>query len=536
MKVTNVKAHNFASYKELDIDMSGRGLTLVHGANGSGKSTLCDLIAWTLFGTTSKNGPVTDVVSWPGTAATEVTVQLVTENGNIAVTRKRGLTPKQGNDLFFTVDQGDLQRGKDLQDTQKRLSSLLAVTPDQYLLSAYMHEVSQTSAFFTTTAKNRRELCEQMIDLSLAKSLQEKTKTELKTLGKAQTKLAQDLQVKTEVLQTIQTNLKHANEYAKTWTDKQNKAIKDAEKSIEQFGIQRTNRLQTLQADIQRFDAYAFTNKIETLKQQIAQYVSVCSTCGAPLKSQELQALQKELAETTAELKYKQIERAQLEAQYDYALKNVNPYQAALERLREETNPHSTNTSELSAKAAELKERVQEWQANLEQVNKQMHLLEVLASVLEPFRSTLIDRTITEIQDGVNDLLTRFFDSEITVEFNVADADKVEVDITKNGNACSYGQLSKGQRQILKLCFGVSVMKTTSSRLGVHFDQLFFDEAFDGLDYEFKGRAFSLLTELAQQHDSVFVVDHSLELKSLFDNQIEVALVEGQSVLNEKAG
>ena len=104
-----------------------------------------------------------------------------------------------------------------------------------------------------------------------------------------------------------------------------------------------------------------------------------------------------------------------------------------------------------------------------------------------------------------------------------------EVSIQKDGNEASFTQLSKGQRQILKLAFGCAVMKGVSNHKGIHFDQIFFDEALDGLDETMKSRAFHLLEELSIDHESVFVVEHSESLKSMFSNSYKVSLDNGES-------
>jgi DNA repair exonuclease SbcCD ATPase subunit len=64
MRILSCQAQNFGSYKELNLDLADIGLSLVYGRTGSGKSTLPDVVAWTLFGTTAKDGAADDVRSW----------------------------------------------------------------------------------------------------------------------------------------------------------------------------------------------------------------------------------------------------------------------------------------------------------------------------------------------------------------------------------------------------------------------------------------------------------------------------------------
>ena len=58
MKLLRMSAENFGSYKTLDVNLTGQGLTLVQGPTGCGKSTLLSLPCWILFGQTDKGGSV----------------------------------------------------------------------------------------------------------------------------------------------------------------------------------------------------------------------------------------------------------------------------------------------------------------------------------------------------------------------------------------------------------------------------------------------------------------------------------------------
>ena len=73
-------------------------------------------------------------------------------------------------------------------------------------------------------------------------------------------------------------------------------------------------------------------------------------------------------------------------------------------------------------------------------------------------RGQLLKSVLRQIETSTNKYLEKHFDSEIKVVLTIDDTDKVEVSIQKNGHECVFAQLSKGQRQLLKLCFGISVM------------------------------------------------------------------------------
>ena len=121
MKLISVAAQNFGSYKQLDFNLSGQGLTLISGPTGAGKSTLCDLVPWTLFGKTAKNGQADEVRSWGIRDTTSASVQLYLNNEHVVVYRARG---NKDNDLYFWRGNGPHERGKDIPDRKStRLNS-----------------------------------------------------------------------------------------------------------------------------------------------------------------------------------------------------------------------------------------------------------------------------------------------------------------------------------------------------------------------------------------------------------------------------
>ena len=129
---------------------------------------------------------------------------------------------------------------------------------------------------------------------------------------------------------------------------------------------------------------------------------------------------------------------------------------------------------------------------------------------------------MNEIQDHANRLFNTYFESILNIELKAEEADRLEATIHKNGNECSYTQLSKGQRQVLKLCFGLAVMQMAADQHGISFTQLFFDEVLDGCDDSIKRRAIKMFEDM--EGKQIFLVEHSKEIKSMAENLIHVSI------------
>lgn len=474
MKILSVKAQNFGSYKELSFDFSSQGLTLIQGANGSGKSTLCDLIPWTLFGRTAKGGAVSEVLTWPGD---QITTATLTMADGFTYTRRRG--SKSGdNDLYWRTRLDDVQngvshRGKDLNDTQRLINLQLGMDYDLYLASAYYHEFSQTAQFFTTTAKNRRTICEQLVDLSLPKSLQTKASEEIKIKAKTQSEYIIKISSLASNLTLLQRLQASESTKASAWDYTQ--------------GVQKEKALKAYQA-------------FEAGRKRII--MNKCHTCSTVL------AAPKEVYDGSA-----------------------NPHYAAIERLEQEQNPYTGSLKDYGVEITATETARRDTANASNGLRNEIEELELLQQVIQDFRSVSISNTISFVEEKTNSFLTDFFDAEIRVSFTVAEADKLEVEIQKDGNQATYTQLSKGQRCILKLCFGLAVMQTVSNHHGITPNALFLDEALDGLSSEMKEKAFRLFETISQGTESVFVVEHSEHLKPMFSNSYTVRLTNEGSVI-----
>ena len=492
MRIVSAKVQNFASYKELEFEFNEQGLCLIQGATGSGKSTLCDVIPWVLFGTTAKNGAADDVIAWASSETTSGTVTL--DINSLVVTIIRTRAP---NDLYYITTTGLLQRGKDLKDTQKQINELLGMTAETYLAGAYFHEFSKTAAFFTTTAKNRREICEQIVDLSFVKKLQERLATETKLVKHR-------LEKNTKYLEQVETEIAKTSETITYLTSKQETFEKD--KTKEAFDLTKLIESNTHELLSQK-------NQVAKLREEVG-HAGKCKACGAT--NTVLTQRYNNASQTVRLLESK-----------------IESYTTQLKKVEQRQNTYDKDLEVYETKFLKLVGNLESLQGTYNVYTQEALDLELLQESTETLRKHSIEDTIHFIMNSTNDYLSNYFDAEIKVEFDVSNNDKIEVSIYKDGNSCSYTQLSKGQRGLLKLCFGVSVMNAVSNKSGIQFNTIFFDEALDGLDDTLKVKSYGLLSQLALSYENVFVVEHNEALKSMFNKSYRVTLQDGVSQIEE---
>lgn len=217
--------------------------------------------------------------------------------------------------------------------------------------------------------------------------------------------------------------------------------------------------------------------------------------------------------------------------------KSVNPYTEQLEGAKAQVNAYSEqyeleaaqessyagNITEGETALAEHQKVMADLNAAMTALTHRHASLELLYNLSFDLRGQLLAQAVGDIETQTNKYLEKYFDSEIKVDFTL-DADDLEVSLQKSGHQCSYKQLSKGQRGLLKLCFATAVMDAAANTGGVHFSAVMMDEALDGLDNSLKLKAFRLLEDLSTTHETVLVVDHSEELQNLFSRKFKVEM------------
>lgn len=508
MRIISCHATNFASYEELKFDFTKQGLTLVQGATGSGKSTLCDLVSWTLFGRSAKDGTVDEIRRWNSEETTSACLTLDLKDKRVAIFRTRA-----PNDLYFYAYEDCKEavqtRGKDLNDTQKLINTLLGFDHALYQAAAYFHEFSQTGQFFIATAKSRRALCEQLVDLSLPKLLQTNVSEETKALEKQTQEHENKIQLYADRIRQLERHdYKEKADNFETDKSKVSSSLRSRIESLKESMMHDSDILRVL---------YKIRNQISALND-----TGKCETCGALKELKELEELKEE-------------ERYAKECLYVNSSKasKVRDLEKELSKELNKENVFGELEAKRQADLAKQTDLLITATTAKETLTAQLVDLTLLTQVLETFRGTLITNTVNQLNSKLNQLLNDYFDAEIRVQLEVVGADKLEITIHKDGNVCSFSQLSKGQRQLLKFAFSVAVMEAVANQHGISFNCLFFDEALSGLDETMKRKAFSLFESLALNHESIFVIDHSEDFKILFSNRYDVTLESGSSKIEK---
>lgn len=537
MKLLAATVSNFGSYKKLDYKFHNQGLALIYGSTGSGKSTLQDIPIWVLFGITAKDGAADDVKSWTNEGEpTTGTLTVQVRDEIISITRIRGQSGQ--NDLYWDVlGQNKLIRFKDMIETQKQLNLKLGVDSYLFSLASYYNEFAASNTFFTAKASDRREFFEALADLQLPTLLTERIKDEKKESKKNHTEQLEKFnrqEGRLEYLRKSQTSIKAD---AIRWRQTQDTAIKEAQVKANSFDKDKELRIITITHKLNKFEENHL-EKIKKLKEHQAIELINCKTNKTCINCGHIRTID------AAHLEAKTLQHIS-SIDNEYAVEN--PHISELQEIQNSQNPYLYNvqsettkqnpfTSQIERTDKDLKDTMSlhhSVKVDLESINHRIISLIQLNDLTEQLRSYLLQQTIKTINNQTNTLLEKYFESEIRIDFTLRSNDKLETTMWKSGHECSYKQLSKGQKGLLKLCFAVATMKTASNKIGMHFNTLMFDESLDGLDNTLKLKAYHLFDELSLHHDSVLVIDHNEELQNLFNKKFHVTIDSDTSSIEE---
>lgn len=540
MKIGACTVSHFGSYESLTFDFQDQGLALIHGATGSGKSTFQDVVVWVLFGCTAKDGAVDEVRSWTsGSEPTTGTLEVSTPGGEMTVTRIRGANSQ--NDLYWS-EGGDSEkfRGKDITETQVLLEKRLGVSKSLYLCAAYFSEFNPAAKFFSASAKERRAIFEDLVDMTFPVTIAEGAAAK-KRDAKATHRIAElewakaEQELTSSIRHLESTSISHSN-----WDREAKTRVQALASKIQNFEKEKVSKINALETRVQAWEQQRdvkvgkLLDRLEFAQNRHVEVTSApCPTCGRGGIGtvEDSQTVVDQLIESINDLR-------DSENPHHAPLEDAKQWQGAepssLEALLDEKNPFSNTLLKATDAVTQAKASRNKSFQSCKTYATEISTYEQLADLALDLRTNKLVNAVSQIETRTNKALEIHFDAEIRIGIKPVAGDKLDVTIHRNGHECAYTQLSKGQRQLLRLCFVVSIMQGASEQAGVHFDALFFDESLDGLDSEFKLKAYTLFQALATQHPSVFVIDHATELKSLFNKQYQVTLEGDHSVIEEQ--
>lgn len=277
------------------------------------------------------------------------------------------------------------------------------------------------------------------------------------------------------------------------------------------------------------------TATMEKLSPEITAYEAELSAINESLKAE--MSLQEELSAASTAILINDNLLAEFDRLYERALQlksASNPYGAQLAATKATANPHTESLKEAKTDLEASQSRERELKGLLSTQEERIASLGWIYDASFELRALLMARVVSQLESATNDYLDRYFDGALRVQFSLSGSDKLDIEIRKNGHICTFKRLSGGERTMLKLSFGLSLMRAVQDKAGVKFDLIQLDEPFNGLSESLKVKAFGLLQQIEKDYGSILVVEHSEKLQNQFDRVFVVTNKGGQSSICEQ--
>lgn len=397
LKFKRVQATNYLSIQSVSLDLDNQGLVLVEGindtnetfqSNGSGKSSLLSTVTYALYGVTPNGLKADAVINKNAKKNLAVILEFEKDNVPYRIERYRKHS-KYKNTVKFYQGETDLTQ-KSVADTDKKILSVFGIDYLTYM-NSIMYGQGDVEIFAKTTDKGKKEILENLADISIYRYAQDIAKDKAKQALERVEEYKRDQALQEQSLQFLQESYERAKqEYA---TVEHMLAEQNA-----QFTLESTNLTQ-LTAELAEYEP-EILKEIEKLKlepmlamgtidlelqdnlQQAQESVNKlvnaqsvaeskvqenqrslkkletetnCYVCGAPLNTEhretEMARLQTEIEQQSA---------------YIQQIANALPtYQQAVATVREQINTAQQDIAQVSQKNQEITNKVYQLQNKL---------------------------------------------------------------------------------------------------------------------------------------------------------------------------
>ena len=533
----NIKWKNFLSTGNgwTEIDFTKSPSTLIVGENGSGKSTLLDALTFALF-----NKPFRDV-SKPQLINTingknlrvEINFQIGSKNYCI----KRGLQPR----IFDIEINGDkLDKNANIRDFQKYLEENILKLNYKSFTQIVMLGSASFTPFMQLHLGARREIIEDILDISIFTSMNSVLKTKLIQLENDKRILEGEIDVakqkatiqeqyiqtleddKSSKISEIKESIKEADEQIQTATNaagsitKEKEALGDVETKKRQLEQYRTKFESQIQKHRKDLDFFHNTDECPTCQQGIEHDHKEIMTQRDEDKISELESALQELDTQYSEIEKLVEQKLELDQKIMEANNEVIAQQRVLQRLNLELNDTETKTGNITDEKDKLKTLAK---STLEKVKtkgsltEDEHYFEVARSMLQD--TGIKTKIIKAYLPIINKLVNKYLQAmDFFVQFDLDETFKETIK-SRHRDKFSYASFSEGEKQRIDLALVFTWRTIAKMKNSASTNILLLDEVFDSsLDVNGTDYVMQLLNTIGED-TNVFVISHKGD--QLFD-------------------
>jgi len=525
MLIKKIKAKNFYSFKELELDFTNLdGLIQIvgenkdsGGSNGSGKSILFEAVCFGLFGKTIRKSTEESLINF--IAGKDCYVEVEVEHQGINFKLSRTKRPTSLN-LFIN----DVCSNKESQvETQKYFESLVCADYKSFLASVVFGQHTNID-FLSSSPEDKRIIIKNCFNLEEIFKRRDSIK-EIKSLALGEGKALKAVLTNTEkelrvlkdsipdskyqlidlpplqdilVVEKSMQDLKEKSATGKSELSKLRKIQKKLEESLEKGVYSEIKECPVCKSDYEVDQSQDKVDKLkvekETIDKQIKSLERKISTWESKLKKLKPKFTSSEWA------KYNDKNSQILKSQ-----STIEAYNSALEKAK---------GIEESIKALDMEVEVMKfWERAF---SEQGLIRYVIRNILEYFNLKS------------NEYLSIITNNQFSIKFD----DDLSEEIKNCGNEVKFISLSGGERRKVNLAIMLALQDLQSKISGTNSNLIFFDEVGENLDDLSMEAIFNLLHMMRTQDlkKVILVITHNSHLQSLFSDYPKIKVIKKKGV------
>ena len=533
----NIKWKNFLStgnaWTEIDLDKSPS--TLIVGENGSGKSTLLDALTFALFNKPFRNVSKPQLINTINNKNCRVEINFQIGSKNYCI--KRGLQPR----IFEIEINGDkLDKNANIRDFQKYLEENILKLNYKSFTQIVMLGSASFTPFMQLHLGARREIIEDILDISIFTSMNSVLKTKLVQLENDKRILEGEIEVakqkaniqeqyiqtleddKSSKISEIHNSIKEADEQIKISTatknalDEEKASLHDPSQKKQQLEQYRTKFEAQIQKHRRDLDFFHNTDECPTCQQGIEHDHKEIMTQRDENKISELESALQELDTQYSEVEELVNKVIELDEKIMDTNNEMITQQRIIQRLNLELSDTETKTGNITDEKDKLKKLAKKTLGKVQDkttLTEDEHYYDVAKSMLQD--TGIKTKIIKAYLPIINKLVNKYLQAmDFFVQFDLDETFKETIK-SRHRDKFSYASFSEGEKQRIDLALVFTWRTIAKMKNSASTNILLLDEVFDSsLDNQGTDYVMSLLNTIGDD-TNVFVISHKGD--QLFD-------------------
>ena len=211
-----------------------------------------------------------------------------------------------------------------------------------------------------------------------------------------------------------------------------------------------------------------------------------------------------------------------------------------IQDVKSEENPYKTQVKDYQKQIQDMTESYSELDAEYDILSSDEEVLNFWLTGFSNsgIKSMLLDDITPFLNKRANKYLQALSGDRLSVNFTTQTQlksgemrEKFQIEVNNEDGGDSYMANSSGEKKRVDIAINLALQDLVSSRANKKINMIFLDEALDALDNCGVDDVLNLLSEVAKDKSSVFVISHNENIQTAFENFLVVTKKNGYSTV-----